>query len=250
MNSKFLPAFIDGARYLNAELAPLVHGHEATPEQVLELCRNHRVMGIGLLLLLGDADEFRRQLHLSGRACLHFLANVAEAPFKVSRTEPFFDALAAGDFECARGIAQRPQRDWSRGAEYEEDFLYMDFLMGHFFRALSGASSTALLERYAHALQGTTDVRLDVCQALRARRGAAFDDALEQMMAERDARQARLRSRGSLSEEAWATECQVSIEGVALVALAVRAEMKVRKNQRFVPSLAFDGALPRDVPGK
>jgi hypothetical protein len=243
VSSKFLPAFIEGARYFNTELAPLVREHKATPDQVLDFCRNHRVAAIGLLLLLGDANDFRLHLGKSGRACLHFLNGVDEAPFIASRTVPFFDALAAGDFECARGIARRSQRTWARGVEYEEDFLYMDFLMGHCFRELSDAEAMALLQRYEQALLGTEDVRLEVCRALLARQGETFDAALERMMAERGARQARLRAKGNLPEETWATECQVSIEGLALVALAERAGLEVRVNQLFVPSLARDGAL-------
>ena len=248
MSSKFLPAFIEGARSLNAGLAPRVRERKAAPNEVLDFCRNHRVGAIGMLLLLGDADAFRLHLYKSGRACLHFLEGVTESPFVLSRTVPFFDALAAGDFEGARGIARRSRRTWARGVEYEEDFLYMDFLMGHFFRELTGTAAEELLQRYEQALQGTEDVRLETCRALLARRGDSFDAALEQMMTGRGARQARLRAKGSISEESWATECQVSIEGLALVALAERAGLEVRQNQLFVPSLAREGAIPEGTP--
>ena len=238
MSSRLLPAFIEGALYLNADLLPRVRDRKATPDQVLELCRNHRIAAIGMLLLLGDADGFRRQLEMSARACLHFLEGAAEAPIIASRTLSFFDALAAKDFECAGGIARHSRRTWARGVEYEEDFLYMDFLMGHFFLERSEAEAAALLQRYEFVLQGTDDVRLEACRGLLGRRGEEFDAALDRMMAERGARQARLREKGVLSEEAWATDCQVSVEGLALVALAERAGMRVRSNHLFVPSLA------------
>ncbi|RKG83444.1 immunity 49 family protein [Corallococcus terminator] len=127
----------------------------------------------------------------------------------------------------------------------EEDFLYMDFLMGGFFREMPEAEAAALLQHYELVLKGTDDVRLEACRALLARRGDDFDAALERMMAERGARQARLREKGILSEEAWATDCQVSVEGLALMELASRSGMKVRSNHLFIPSLAREGVLPR-----
>ncbi|HYO57922.1 Imm49 family immunity protein [Archangium sp.] len=248
MSSKFLPVFVQDARLFNAELVEPVRERRAGLRQVLELCRNYRIAAIGQLLLLGDADAFRVDLYKSGRAYLYFLEGADEAQLITSRAVPFFDALGARDFEGAREIARRSRRTWAPGVEYEEDFLYMDFLMGHFFRDLSEAAAAELLQRYERALQGTEDIRLEVCHALLARQGEHLDAALDRMMDEREARQARLLEKGSLSEEMWATECQVSIEGLALVALAERVGVPMRSDHLFIPSLARDGELPEEPP--
>jgi hypothetical protein len=248
MNSKFLPAFVQDARLFNADLVPSVRKRQAGLRQVLELCRNYRIAAIGQLLLLGDAAAFQLDLYKSGRGYLYFLEGADEAQLITSRAVPFFDALGARDFEGAREIARRSRRTWASGIEYEEDFLYMEFIMGHFFRDLPDTAAAALLQRYERALQGTEDVRLDVCKALLTRQGEEFNSALDRMMAQREARQTRLREKGSLSEEAWATECQVSIEGLALVTLAERAGLPVRSDYLFIPSLARDGELPGEPP--
>jgi len=248
MNSKFLPAFVQDARLFNADLVAPVRERQAGLRQVLELCRNYRIAAIGQLLLLGDSAAFQLDLYKSGRAYLYFLVGANEAQLITSRAVPFFDALGAKDFEGAREIARCARRTWAPGIEYEEDFLYMNFLMGHFFRDLSETEAAALLQRYERALQGTEDVRLEVCHALLEQQGEDFNSALDRMMAERDARQARLREKGSLSEEEWATECQISIEGLALVALAERASLPVRSDYLFIPSLARDGERPGEPP--
>lgn len=247
MSSKFLPVFVENALDFNADLVQPVRERRAGLRQVLEFCRNYRIAAIGQLLL-GDPAAFRVGLYKSGRAYLYFLEGAAEAQLLTSRAAPFFDALGTRDMEGAREIARRARRTWAPGVEYEEDFLYVDYLMGRFFRDLSDAAAVDLLQRYERALQGTEDVRLEVCRALLAGHGEAFDAAFDRMMAEREARQARLQEKGSLSEEDWATECQVSIEGLALVALAERAGLPVRSNYLFVPSLARDGAPPAEPP--
>ena len=69
-----------------------------------------------------------------------------------SRSEPFFDAIAAADFDGARAIAVASRRTWRQGEEYQEDFLFVDFVMKHFFLGAPDAECQQTLELHEQVL--------------------------------------------------------------------------------------------------
>jgi len=186
MAFKHLPVVIENVLLENEGL---LRGLSARPRpdmgEVLTLCRNFRIAGIGLLFLRGRTRDFLLHLSHSGRAFAHFLSHAGVNAPRLCRCAPFFDALAAGDFGAAEDIARRSRRTWVRTEEYEEDFVFVDFLMRHFFLGASHQDSDAMLTRWEAALQGSEDVRLAICRALLEKKEAAFNEALEQCLDER-----------------------------------------------------------------
>jgi hypothetical protein len=244
MSSKFLQVFVSNARFDNAELLKAMAA-EPTLTQVLTFCENYRIQGIGRFLLYGDADALQLSLYKSGRAYLSFLDRLREAQLVTSRAGPFFDALAALDLDGAQGVAIRSRRTWHPGMEYKEDFLYVHFLMSHFFLGAEKPQLLPLLEEYEQVLQGSDDARLEICRAFLEGNAEGFAAGLECHLAAEKQRHDRLLKREAISEEWWATIGQVSIEGLALLTLATHAGLRVSREYQCVPSLARARGTPR-----
>jgi hypothetical protein len=247
--SEFLPVFVHNALGDVAELLPAVRAGKVPWRRMLEFCEHLRIAGIGSLFLEGTSEGLLRRLSQSGRAFGHFLAGAPEASKRTSQCAPFFDAVAANDLEGAAQVARHARREWAQGVEYEEDFLFVELLMQHFFLGADPARCQALLARYEQALQGAEDVRWGLCKALLEVDGTAFDDALDLYLSERDDRLKRQVKKELMLPEAAATVGQLCVEGVALVRLAERKGLPTREDYLHVPSIArepFTGAVRAD----
>jgi len=157
--------------------------------------------------------------------------------------------VAAGDFEGAGEVARHARRTWAQGEEYEEDFLFVELLMQHFFLGADRARCEAMLVRYERALQGATqDLRLDICKALLEPDAQSFGEALGRFLSERHDRLARQVKEESLAPELAATEALLCVEGLALVGLAERKGLETDEDYLQVPSIAR-GPFPVGVAG-
>lgn len=243
MASAFLPVIIKNALQLNQELLPRLLSGEPNAKRVLAFCRNMRIAAIGSLLLTGRSTHFFFYLPQSGRAFAHFLAHAGGTAPRLSQCDPFFDAVGSGDFETAAEIARRSRRPWMQGEEYEEDFLFVDFLMQHFFLDAPVSTCEELLARYERALQGAEDIRLDICKALLGADSEAFNAALMQYLSDRKDAQEKRRETMVIPEEENATGSHFSVEGLALVRLAERTGLETEEEYLFIPSIAR-GASP------
>lgn len=238
MAFKHLPVVIENALLENQGL---LRGLSAQPKpdmgEVLTLCRNFRIAGIGLLFLSGRPRDFHLHLSHGGRAFAHFLSHAGDNAPRLSRCAPFFDALAAGDFGAAEEIARRSRRTWVRGEEYEEDFLFVDFLMRHFFLGASHQDGDDLLTRWEAALQGSEDVRLAICRALLEKKEAPFNEALEQYLDERRDEHEERAAETEFSDEEKAT-WQLCVEGLGLVRLAEHSGLETEQDYLHIPPAA------------
>ncbi len=249
MTSQFLPVFVKNALAENEQMLPEVLSARCELRTIRTFCRNFRIAGIGDLFLTATSRTFHRRLHQSSRAFAHFLSRADEARKRTSQALPFLDAIAAGDLEGAELIARDARHTWAQGEEYEEDFLFIEFLMRHFFLRATPAESKALLARYAKALQDTEDIRLELCQALLAKDEEAFGKALEQFLSEREDHYQALAAKDQLADEVRFTEGMLSVEGLALVRLAEAQGLATEEDYLHIPSIAREpppSGLPPD----
>nr|WP_225937985.1 Imm49 family immunity protein [Myxococcus sp. RHSTA-1-4] len=188
--------------------------------------------------MTGLPGEFHLRLHQSGRAYAAWLRNAAEGERRTGQSPPFFDAIAVGDLEGAARIAHLSKRTWTQGAEYEEDFLFVEFLMQRFFLGASAETCELLLRRHEKALSGAEDVRLEVCGALQAADAGGFDEALRRFLSERRDHYEELARKGGTAPELLATEGKLCVEGVALVRLAEGLGMETEEDYLYIPSVA------------
>ncbi|MCY1083209.1 Imm49 family immunity protein [Archangium lansingense] len=246
MNTEFLPAFVEDALEENRALVPALQRGRASVGQVLAFCHNFRIAGIGKLFLTDDPEPLRWHLHQSGAAFAHFLGEPGQEPPPGSKLHPFFDAVAAGDFSSAEKMARHARRSWARGFEYEEDFLFVELLMQHFFLGSPPEACQKLLLRYEEALQGADDTRLPVCRALLDSDSRAFDEALGLYLEDRSLRFELVASRQTQPPALLLTERHFSVVGLALLQLAERKHLETASDHLHVPSTAraLTGAQP------
>ena len=243
MASQYLSVFVQNALEENEELLQDVLTGRADVETLLTFCENFRLAGIGALFLGSAPKLFRQMLHYSGRAYAHSLGRAGLHTALTSKANPFFDAVGAGDFDAAALIAQVSRRDWVQGEEYEEDFLFVEFLMQRFFLGATPQSGAAMLERYEASLQGAEDCRLPMCHALLNRDSQAFNSALTTFLGEREELLTGLSDGGAVSDEVAATEGNLCVPGLALVKLAERDGLETEQDYLHVPSSARKGGL-------
>lgn len=236
--SLYLPVFEQGFLDDNEELLPGLLEDRATLRHVLAFCSNFRRAGIAALLQTGRASVFRTRLQRSGRAYVHFLKNAREQGKRTSESLPLFDAISAGDLASAAEIARLSRHNWMTDEEYEEDFLFYEFIMQHEFLNATGELTASLLDRWGACLQGNEDPRLEVCRALFASDGEAFHQALAAFLEER---RHVFEERADRTEpEVMATEASLSVEGVALLRLARRKGAARAAEYPQVPKPAMD----------
>jgi len=217
---------------------PDVLGGAVELRDMLEFCRHCRIKGIASLLLTGASEGFVRELSNSGHAFLHHLTRTGDEGKATSRGMPFFDALAALDLECARNIARTSRMTWNPDREYEDDFLYVHFLMKRFFLDAPQTECDTVLTRWVGLLAGEADVKLELCESLSSGEGEDFHDALCRWLADEADRYTELMNSDAISPEVAATEGCVSVEGLALLRLAESKGFKLEEDYLMIPSLA------------
>ncbi|WNZ62050.1 Imm49 family immunity protein [Myxococcus sp. MxC21-1] len=238
MASRFLPAVIENALHQNRALRRVLVRGAGRSRHILTFCDNFRVAGIGSLFLTGTSEPFLHNLHQSGRAFAHYLRNAGNADVRLSLSRPFFDAVGVGDFDGAALIARHARRSWAQGEEYEEDFLFIEFLIQHGVLAAPVSACEDLLARYERVLSGAEDLRLDVCRTLLQADSDAFNQALALFLSDRKDRLEAQAETTPFPEEFLATEWNFSLEGLALARLAERNGLETEEDYLHIPSLA------------
>ncbi|NOK02200.1 MULTISPECIES: immunity 49 family protein [Myxococcus] len=204
-----------------------------------------RIAAISTLLVEADTPAFRRCLRQSAAARRDLLveaqARSDATPGRfacASRTEPLFDALAAGEAGLAQEIARHSPRQWSEKDEFEDDFRYADFLHELLLAGTQGLSAGAerALSAFQQCSADTGSTRLAVCEALASADQDAFDVSLEELLVER-ARE--FKDAGVPSNpERFQTERHIFVEGLALLRLAEGRQLRTHPEYRMLPRLA------------
>jgi hypothetical protein len=238
--SEFLHLYIQNALEFNEDLLPVVRSPSSSLQDVLRFCGNFRIAGIGFLLLSATVSEFHRRLQQSGAAYAAHLERIDESQKRGSQALPFFDAIVARDTDTATRIARSAPRAWKRDEEYEEDFLFPEYLMQRFFLGLDSAARAGLLDRWEKGLLGSPDSRLDVCRGLESADSDAFNGSLTSYLEERRSFYERLARKEILPPQEWDTEAQLSVEGLALVLLAESEGLVTEGEYLGIPSIARD----------
>ncbi|AEI63401.1 Imm49 family immunity protein [Corallococcus macrosporus] len=217
---------------------PRVLTRQVTQAQMMSVCALYRRMGIAQLFLSGLPDSLFEELSRSARAFLFFLQGADDSTMTTSRSEPYFDAIACGDTEAEREIAQHSRATWNPGEEYEDDFLYVRILMERFTLAAPTARLDAAMSRYEGLPTARDDARLPLCQALVAADAQRFEEGLSLLL---DVRTRELRKRieaERLSPDDAATTAHLSVEVLALLRLAGRARLPTEQHYPLAPSVA------------
>ncbi|MCY1032249.1 Imm49 family immunity protein [Corallococcus sp. BB11-1] len=241
MRSRFLPVYLSNADVELHQLIPLLAGGALGGEGMfLRACRGYRTRGCAAFFLSGRALSLHQDLQRSGAAFAAFAGQGMESDKVTSRAEPFFDAVGCGDEAAARLIARHAPREFKPDRELLEDFLYVRLLMQHFFLESPPAEVASTLANFeAAVVEGLESTRLDVCRALLARDGDAFQGAFQALSDEHRAWYENGFREGRLPEERWALDGCLFIEGLALLRLARTVGIPIASEYPLIPSLAL-----------
>jgi len=247
--SELLPGYVIGALEENEENFPdLLGGAQVTYRQVLAACNNFRIAGIGELFVTGRAAHLHRRLHQSARLLGTVLPTLPGSTRATGRARPFIDAVAANDDDAALTIASLCKRNWTKGEEFEEDFLFHEILMQRFFLGASSPACRPMLVRYEKTLGGTDDARLDVLRSLIDPDTVPFKVAVATYLKERAHDLAEKENSGGIAGDLLATEWHLSVEGIALTRLARRLSLPTDRQFLHVPAVALE--LPTEDWGR
>ena len=239
MSSFHLPAIHSNAEY-NIENALDLFDRGLLPlDKMGFLSINYRVRGICDFLQESDRNSFQLNLQKSAASHLYFLQHANTADKITGRGGPFFDAIACNDLLLAKEIARFSRKDWNRDYEYEDDFLYVMFLMGKYCLDWTQEIQSTVLENFADIVGNDENPRLRICRALMLADSIEFNVALSAMVHDRDNTMSKAKREQYIFEEEWATEGHVFIEGLALLRFADFEKILVQENYKYLPSSAL-----------
>jgi hypothetical protein len=225
-------------------------------EEFEDLSRYYRALGICQLSGDADIDGFFHHLIQSALARRHYLTGVQGGGDpryrRASFLDPALDAMAARQWKLAGALFGLVSPTWTEGEEYEDDFCYADAIR----RLTTDAPEPLepLLAHWEEVLEGGEDRRLPLVKALIAGDPAAFNEALTDHLSAEDAKQRKIADPEdgcSLADEPpFFPNHWVSVEGLALLALAEKRGMEVPDLFKGCPPPARTGVFgPFRSPG-
>lgn len=209
-----------------------------------KLSQHYRAIGISLLLREADVDGFFHWLIQSALVRKHFLErcqadrNFSSPYRRASLTAPFFDAVTATQWKLARKVAALSADTWQHGEEYEDDFAYARFLyLLVDFEAPDRVGLAASLEQFERALEGGTDIRLDLCRALLDKDQESFDAAFSGLLTDHELRKKKQLQSVLAKDLSFEPNRQVMVEGLAVLNIATSLGLRTQPEYRFCPGL-------------
>lgn len=247
MSSHLLPIISANATYELGQALPFVRAGKLPAQHMHVVWDSFRRRAIADFLLECRVEALYLGLHKSAAAFAHHLTTVASDEQKeTSKSQPLFDAIACADWATALAIAKASRATRNMALEYEEDFLYVWFVV-QYLKEEPFDVLRAIVERLGEIVVDRQP-QLDVCQALLARDAGGFGDALERMIDAHRARWADRLAAGLASDEEVAVEAPLFIEGMALLRLGERAGFPAISDYPLIPSLAMSDRIPAYAP--
>lgn len=220
----------------------------------LEVSERFRTLAI-LLLLTGDATAFCFNLSRSGQARAAYLRRMQQSGIVddhhqgAGRYPPLVDAISAGDFETALTIADLSPREFLQGHEYEDDYCFGQMLHILVSRTEDTESFISITDRFEKYLGDDADARLGLCIALYNQDQKQFDESFDEFLNERSERIESDKARGQIESSTVVAIRTVYVDGLAVLRLADRANIRTQAEYLYCPSFARQlpsGAFPRE----
>jgi len=177
-------------------------------------------------------------LSKSAHAFAFYLQGPLTKDVCLSQCEPYFDALACGDLSAQQTIRTRAPSAWNKDYEYEDDFLYLRFVLYASESPQPDKIGEDILKRFEAVLDGQSDARFDLCKALHERDADAFNPHLFQWLKKQSADNDGLIEADNIDPDHAVTTARLSVEGLAWLKLAEQRGLPVHDEYPLIPSLA------------
>lgn len=149
----------------------------------------------------------------------------------------FFDSLSCLDSNNALSIARLSPATHNPLYEYEEEFLYMKFIM-QYYVGESEQELQVLLDSWLVLLDGNDDTRFDLCEAFL---GSDFEILEEALLAAIEAAQQEILAAGEMEAmpaDHYAALAHVSTEVIAWLQLCKAKGLQLQDDYALAPSPA------------
>ena len=223
-------------------------------EEVFEaLCFQFESLGIYGLLTKYDLDDFYRNLILSGFCRRSYLERckakgVSESLYHaISRTQSVFSCIVADQVNLAKELISMSSNVWLKDGEYEDDFLYYQFIYKLLISPKNKNELTSILESFEKVLDGDFSSRYSVCKSLLDRNNEAFNEAFTDLIIEREN---YIDNKVFHNDPMFLAHDFVFIEGLGLLLLARSLGMVVEKDYKYCLDVLITDAkveLPDDI---
>ncbi|HZH13165.1 MAG TPA: hypothetical protein VE057_02265 [Archangium sp.] len=229
--------------------------YEQSGRPYVEVAYFYRRMALCELLSDARVDRFFVLLCKSAQVRRHFLQLVANGHPAIktytcaSKNFSFMDALAAGQIPLAAQVARLTQERHEPSCEYEEDFLFHNFL--HRFtmnlQAPGAFDAQSLLARWKAVLQDGTTYHFELCQALLDRNARRFNQSLGDAITQRTETFEK-QKRETDTREAALTERFIYVTGLALLRLAELCGLETYREYPTIPRLVRVAPSSKPLP--
>jgi hypothetical protein len=213
------------------------------------LCFQFQGLGICNLLTSLEFEDYCRNLLISAYCRRFYLrksqekGNGDDLYLAISRTEAFFDAIAAGSFVLANEIVNMSPTDWIPDGEYEDDFCYYAFM--HRYIELFADSDVdklnQILDRFEKSLGKGSPARLSVCRALLDKDQGGFEKAFSDLLVERET---QIKSQKTVLVSYEEPRKYIFTEGLALLEIAKHSGITVGDEYNYCPAIAVPPPTP------
>ena len=214
-----------------------------------KISKYYRSIAICSLLLYSDTQMFGQCLISSALTRKYYLkscsteSRISGSGQRVSFVDPFFDAVAANEYNLALQIQFLSKYTWLKDYEYEDDYSYAMFMHNIIsFEKADQKKLYAFIKKFEAAIEGNEDSRLNICKSLYQKNQAQFDDAFLQLLNNHEefynyhARPERL---SALSlEHHFEPNRWIFIEGLAILRIAERLGLSTEDEYKFCPKTA------------
>ena len=247
MSSAYLESYIKNAQFSLQRLLSRLLSGGIDWHGIQEICTYFRQRGVCSLLLYGVAQPFYINMMQSAGAYLYYLQRVGDEHKVTSQVKPFFDAIGGGFWNCAEAIANYSRLSWNGDYEYEDDFLYVLFLLKYFFLDSIDGECEGIIARFEEVSGGADGARLDICKAFLTADNALFEEMIHVLLDQRVEEVEKMIARNELPEEVWSWIRYFSSEGLALLRLAERRGFATGETYLHVPdSVRAEASFPFD----
>ncbi len=240
MWSYYLEAYIsDSTEDLN-EIVPIMQKKGLDRNGINKLGVSFRQRGACTFLHTEIPQPFFINFMQSASACLSYL-KTADDNHKVTSEGGFYDAVGIGFWDCAQEIARESRMTWNPSYEYEDDFLFVLFLMKYFFLGADQAECQQIIDRHEAAAEGQDQEHRDICLSFLNKDHLLFEKAIHSILEKRQETVEKMIENETMGEESWSWLRHFSREGLALLKLADKTGLQTGQDYLHVPELLRKG---------
>lgn len=209
----------------------------------LETGAKFRALGIYGLLATADKSHLLDNLKQAASLRIRFLEKVIaekktdDHHFVLGRVEPIFDLIASKNFSDLEKLVDLSPKQFRHPHEYLDDFSYAKILC---HVALEKKDDTILpdLDALEEFLEEDLFSRAAMCRALLENNAQDFDEAFHNFIDQTEFSIQEKKAKGDLDEPILIAGRFISVEGLALLALAKLKGFKVNQNFLLCPLIA------------